>query len=395
MAHKPRIALVSTYSHPSRDSIERMLTAAFPEFDLDNISVSDVVKRHRAWIAPNMCYVGMEYGRAIARRQTTVRGAYLTTTYAFVKLHEAMRELIDPHRHAFSFQTQSLYDTSVPGVPHFIYTDHTHLSNLRYPDFDRTTLRSRNWLALERTIYEHATTVFTRSTNIAADLRELYEIHEEKIECVYAGANVTAAEPDAANPTRYAAQRILFVGIEWERKGGPELAQAFRRVIEVHPNAHLTIAGADVSVNLPNCTVVGHVSAEQLARLYAQSSVFCLPTKREPFGIAFVEAMLYGLPIVGTRIGAVPDMVQDGVNGYLVQPGSADDLANALCRLLADPDSCRTLGQRGYERATQFYTWSGTGERIRSRVLRMLDAESHRESPPPVIPKEFASLKAC
>lgn len=367
-----RIALLSTYRHPTRDSIERMLTEAFPEYPVENFTVSDIVKRHRKWMAPNLWYVAREYGREIAFRRLSVRESYFRTTYAFKRLHGAMRHIINPKRHIFSFQMQSLFDTSVPGVPHFIYTDHTHLSNLHYPDFDRSTLRSAEWLALERTIYENATTVFTRSSDVTADLTRFYDIPTDKIECVYAGSNVDISHIGAPDNGGYANQRIFFVGIDWQRKGGPELLEAFKEVLKGYPNAHLTIAGADVPVDIPNCTVLGQVSAKELARHYAQSSIFCLPTRQEPFGIAFVEAMMHRLPVVATRLGAIPDMVEEGVNGYLVNPGDPRGLAQALCRLLASPSHCRALGQRSYERAVDLYTWPRTGQRIRERIMRTL-----------------------
>jgi len=138
---KGRFALVSTYAHLSRNSMERMLTAGFPEFEVENFSVDEVVKRNWRWIVPNMWYVAREFGRKLVRRQITLRPAYFWTTHNFVRVHAAMRQLIQPGRHLFSFQMQSLYNTSVPGVPHFVYTDHTHLSNLNYPDFDRQELR--------------------------------------------------------------------------------------------------------------------------------------------------------------------------------------------------------------------------------------------------------------
>ena len=68
-------------------------------------------------------------------------------------------------------------------MPHFVYTDHTHPSNLNYSDFDRRQLRSPQWIDLERSIYDSARVVFTRSTDIQADLIEYYGIPAEKIEC--------------------------------------------------------------------------------------------------------------------------------------------------------------------------------------------------------------------
>jgi glycosyltransferase involved in cell wall biosynthesis len=349
-----------------------MLREAFPEFQLENFAVDQIVKRHKVWMAPNLWYMGREYGWQIAAGDMSLREAYYRTTCTFRRLRDSMPQVIKPGRHTFSFQMQSLYDTRVPGVPHFIYTDHTHLSNLHYPEFDRRRLRPQQWLALERSIYENATTVFTRSSDVAADLTRFYNIPASKIECVYAGSNVDVGycgPPDNAN---YSNQRILFVGIDWERKGGPELLEAFRRALQQYPNAHLTIAGAKVPVDVPNCTVLGQVSAKELAPHYAQASIFCLPTRLEPFGIAFVEAMMHRLPIVGTRIGAIPDMVEEGVNGYLVAPQDPLALAEALCKLLGSPALCRALGERGYERGIDFYTWPRVGQRIRARIARIL-----------------------
>jgi glycosyltransferase involved in cell wall biosynthesis len=371
---KGRIALVSTYAHLSRNSMERMLKAGFPEYEVDNFSVDEIVKSHRFWIPQNLWYVARECGLELLRGQTRPRQAFFRTTHAFVRLRAAMQQRIRPDRHLFSFQMQSLYNTSVPGVPYFVYTDHTHLSNLKYPDFDRRELRSQEWIDLERSIYDCATVVFTRSTNVQADLIKYYDIAPEKVECVYAGSNVDVKNAGEPNNDGYSNKRILFVGVDWPRKGGPELAEAFSQVLESHPDAHLTIAGSDTPLTVRNCTVLGQVSASELSRYYAESSIFCLPTKREPFGIAFVEAMMHRLPIVGTRVGAVPDMVEDGVNGMLVEPGQSDTLARALCALLDSPEKCRQFGQRSYEKAVARYTWAGTGQRIRTRILKELGA---------------------
>jgi glycosyltransferase involved in cell wall biosynthesis len=79
--------------------------------------------------------------------------------------------------------------------------------------------------------------------------------------------------------------------------------------------------------------------------------------------------MLHGLPIVVTHVGALPDMVQDGSNGCLVDPGAP---ARALCTLLADPSHCRRPGRSSFDRASTFYTWPAVGQRIRARILRVL-----------------------
>ena len=135
---------------------------------------------------------------------------------------------------------------------------------------------------------------------------------------MYSGGNAPLPPgPPAFDEARYAAKRILFVGLRWEVKGGPQLVEAFRRVLEVHPDATLTIVGCSPAVHVPNCQVVGVVPAEELPAYYQQASLFCVPSIRDAFGSAFIEALSYGLPVVTSDFGAMPEFVREGVTGYL------------------------------------------------------------------------------
>ncbi len=369
---RKKIALISTYTHPSRDSVEHMLVNAFPEYTIENISINDIVRQSRDWIPQNLWYVGKEFGYDILLKRSTVVESYYRTTYLFERIRKAMRRIIDPERYVFSFQTQSMYDTFVPGLPHFIYTDHTHLSNLHSSYFDRRRLRSSRWIALERTIYHHATRVFTRSSDVAADLTRFYDVAPDKTVCVFAGGNVPVfdrrkyANADSSN------LNVLFVGAEWERKGGPVLIEAFRQVLRAIPDASLTIAGVRCDLDVPNCAWLGHVPLDQLSQYYSRASVFCLPTRLEPFGVALVEAMMHKLPVVASSVGAIPEIVDDGVTGDLVPPGNAPALAQALIRLLQDPARRRRYGEAGYHRAIGTYTWDRVGQRIRQHVMPLI-----------------------
>ena len=214
------IAFISTYDHPSRDSIERTVREAFPEYRLENIVLKDLVKARRRWMLPNLYHIVSEYGDRILQGDATLRESYFRTGYLFRRIRQAMRSVIDPARHVFAVQTQSLFDTSVPGVPHFIYTDHTHLSNLGSSFFDRRNLRPAQWVALERTIYQNAARIFTRSHNVTADLVRHYGMPAQKVTCIYAGANAGVTGRETLANDAYSNQRILFVGNDWERKGG-------------------------------------------------------------------------------------------------------------------------------------------------------------------------------
>ena len=164
---------------------------------------------------------------------------------------------------------------------------------------------------------------------------------------MFAGGNAPAEYVGNTELERFAHKKILFVGVDWERKGGPVLLEAFRRVRRTHPTAELIIVGCSPEVSLAGCRVVGRVPLEDVANFYRSASVFCLPTTVEPFGFVFLEAFSHGLPIVATNIGAIPDFVQNGRSGYLVDSNDVEQLANRLGELLGDPDRCATFGARG------------------------------------------------
>jgi glycosyltransferase involved in cell wall biosynthesis len=249
---------------------------------------------------------------------------------------------------------------------------------------------NREWIAVEKEIYQNAALNFTMSRNIAQSIREDYSCAPGKVAAVGAGAS---APPVVTVERRSWNKRILFVGVEWERKGGPLLIDAFREVLKAHPDAHLTIAGSSPDVDVSNCTVLGRLPLAEMSRQYGEASIFCLPTRIEPFGIAFLEAMMNRLPIVATRIGAIPELVIPGENGHLVEPGAAEPLARALIDLLDHPGRCLEMGEKGHRIAMRDYTWETVGRKIRAHVERALDRgtgkrlrRSGRQPLPKVLP---------
>ncbi len=143
------------------------------------------------------------------------------------------------------------------------------------------------------------------------------------------GVNVDI-ENISASIERYKNKIILFVGIDWERKGGPDLFEAFKEIVKKHPDAKLVIIGASPKIKNANCQVLGKIPLEKVPGYYKNAAVFCMPTKREPFGLVYLEAMLYKLPVVATNIGAIPDFIQNDKNGYLVEPGDVQGIISAI-----------------------------------------------------------------
>lgn len=154
-------------------------------------------------------------------------------------------------------------------------------------------------------------------------------------------------------------QEILFVGKIEQRKGIDVLLRAMVAVLRRYPDARLIVAGhgdirrsIDIATELGvigNVEFRGWVSREDLKHLWCDVSMFCLPSFAEGVPIAMLEAMSSGLPVVTCGVGGIPDVVEDGVNGLLVDPGDSVQLAEAIVSLLGNPSRGRELGRLARE----------------------------------------------
>jgi glycosyltransferase involved in cell wall biosynthesis len=364
---KNRIAFIKigSFSHVN-DKVTQALVEHFPNFKIDVIDIGDLIRNNKIITFINMFFVLKEYGWEILLGKKKIKGCLGRTTYIFKRIKRLISERLSKDEYEFSFQTQSLFDGSIRGLPHYVYTDHTHLAKLHYPDFKKEDLYSPQWVEFERTIYENATLNFTMGINVAKSIVEDYACSQSKVVCVNVGSNVgTDFKLDRA---KYNNKNILFVGVDWERKGGPDLVEAFKLVLKVHPAAQLTIVGCSPILNIPNCDVVGRVSLEKVNQYYEKASVFCLPTRLEPFGIVFLEALAHGLPVVATEIGAIPGFVLNNKTGYLVKPGDIEHLSKVLIELIENPEKCLTLGENGRRLVLEKYTWDKVGAEIAKHI---------------------------
>jgi len=370
MPAKQKIAFIRKGPWPLAN-VRTAKALQFPEYEVEEIDLIPMLRRDLPLVAANAFAMLGQYGPDLAARRRGPKEAFLITSYVFRHIRRLAARLLDGGDYAFSFQMQSLFDASVPGLPHFVYTDHTLLANRQYPGFHPRQLYHPAWMKLEPEIYRNAARVFTRSSNVTRSLIDDYGCDPAAISCVYAGSN-TPVRPEPAPMKRYSSQNILFVGIDWERKGGPDLLAAFKQVRAALPEATLTIIGCEPPIDQPGVRALGRVPVEELPQHYQDAALFCMPTTREPFGIVVVEAMAYALPVVTTRLGAMPDMVIPGQNGALVEPGKVDQLAGALIGLLGDESACRRAGFKSSLIAAR-YQWAAVARRMRQHIIPILD----------------------
>jgi glycosyltransferase involved in cell wall biosynthesis len=122
-----------------------------------------------------------------------------------------------------------------------------------------------------------------------------------------------------------------------------------------------------VTVSVPADLVVVTRSREDLDAFFRGARMFVLPSIWfEAFGLVAAEAMGHGLPVVASSIGAVSELVEDGVDGLLFEPGNARDLREKVKRLWDDPQLCRRLGQAARRKAVSLWSTERHVQRLRS-----------------------------
>ncbi len=362
----------------ANEHVAAHLRLHFPGYHMEMIDLTSWLRSRRDILALALAAALREYGTAILKRRKPLKECLWRTPYLNQQVKRFMAQKAQqlPFSCAFTFQMQSLFNASVPGIPHFLYTDHTNLANRHYPHIDNNVFYPQHSRLVEQAAYDHASGIFTRSRHVTQSVIEDYHTEPAKVHCVYAGSNVPLDVVWPLDHVNKPYKHILFVGLDWDRKGGPELAAAFAKVLTIHPDAQLTIVGAAPELNLPNCHIVGRVSAQDLSPYYQRASIFCLPTKREPFGVVFLEALAHQLPIVGTHIGAIPDFVEHGANGYLVPPFDISALTEALLNLLDNPEQCRLFGAHGKTQILTRYNWEHVADAMASQMRPVLKPQT-------------------
>jgi glycosyltransferase involved in cell wall biosynthesis len=366
----PRIAIVglglNSYTNPS---LVQALRRRFPSHEIDWIDLGALVIDRRLVRLRLWGHAISEFSRKVGLDPMRLKRCRHWTTYLFRQRSLTGAREIAKRRCSFSMQIQSTFDASVPALPHFVYTDNTMLANLQYEMTQKGDLPvTDKWIALEGRLYKNARTCFVMSQNVGRSLIEDYGCAKERVVCAYGGTNAPIV---ASSGKTYGQKSILFVGVDWKRKGGPELLAAFRLLRKRLPDARLTIVGCVPEISEVGCDVVGRIPPSEVGSHYANASVFCMPSRHEPFGIAFVEAMAYGLPVVATPVGAVPEFVNNGDNGFLVSPNDIKGLSEALFKLLSSPSLCQQMGQHN-QVVAQTYTWDNVTLIMRHAIERVV-----------------------
>ncbi len=177
---------------------------------------------------------------------------------------------------------------------------------------------------------------------------------------------------------------VLFVGRLRTRKAAAVLLEAFAVLLRDWPQAQLIFAGNGElrealeahagTLGIASSTrFLGAVPRAEMDQWYRIADVFCLPSIYEGFPVTILEAMAAGLPIVSTTVSGIPEAIDDGVSGYLVEPESATALAAALARLAADRELTRSMGRNARRAVREQFSIQATGEAYLKLWQKLLD----------------------
>jgi len=218
----------------------------------------------------------------------------------------------------------------------------------------------------EKFAYSKLDVLIANSEFTAKTIHEKYRINEKKIHVCYKGIDVSKYQSAEIKERNFQnSPVILFVGTNMQRKGLPTLIHAAHIVTQKIPNVKFWIVGEDktlpemkklcINEGVDNSFVFwGWKSQEELSELYSQADIFVMPSLTEALGVVFLEAMASGLPVIGTNIGGIPEIIQDGINGLLVPPDDSTALARALTKLLVDVELRKEISGNAQKMVQRF-----------------------------------------
>lgn len=155
-------------------------------------------------------------------------------------------------------------------------------------------------------------------------------------------------------PLDHSEQIVLTLGRLGKTKGTYDILRAVPLVLETSPHAVFWLGGdgdldqvKSILSSAPwghHVRLLGWVTGEEKDRVLSSATVFLLPSYSEGLPLAVLEAMTYGLPVISTPVGGIPDVIVDGKTGLLVNPGDVQAISDRISLLLCNPDLCQTLG---------------------------------------------------
>ena len=230
---------------------------------------------------------------------------------------------------------------------------------------------------INRSVFRQAAALVTWCRWAADSLVTDYGVPTGKIQVIHPGVDLGLFRPGTGGTSD--AVRILFVGGDFERKGGPDLVEAVQRL---GPGVELDVITGSTFTPPPGIVCRVHrglrPQSPEILELYRRADIFALPSRGDCFPQAVAEGLASGLPVVATRVGAIPEMIDEGVNGHLVPAASPRELAAALEALVSSSSKRRQMGAASRLLAEREHDAQANNNRIFELLLTVSQAREAR-----------------
>jgi len=176
---------------------------------------------------------------------------------------------------------------------------------------------------------------------------------------------------------------VLCIALLQPRKAVDVLIKAFQLLGQTHPEMELCLAGdgplrgqlEDLVSQLglaPKVKFLGTQDRNSVKRLLRQCTLLVLPSRAEPFGIAILEAFSSVKPVVASAVGGIPEIIEDGHNGVLVEPENPQALSDAISKVWTDSELAEQLARAGYETVRKHFRWEVAAKRYEAVFMKLL-----------------------
>jgi glycosyltransferase involved in cell wall biosynthesis len=256
----------------------------------------------------------------------------------------------------------------LPKVKHYLYCDHTWSLSLPWR-LDAAGLSDRaraEFERLERQSLLGVEHIFTFGTYVRDEIISHYGIPAARVSAV--GSGMGEIQP-CFEPKSVAAPHLLFIAKHlFKAKGGELLLDAFFRARRHRPDLTLTIVGDERSRrHVPadrNIFFHGRIPWLDLQALYRNAALLTQPMLNDPWGQVYLEALVSRTPVLGLNRHGLPEIVEGGRHGFLVERADPQELAETIVAAVADPARLAEMGVSGQRHVLSAYSWDRAAERI-------------------------------
>lgn len=261
-----------------------------------------------------------------------------------------------------------------------------------YPEYSHLlAFSARQAEIIEQAAFQNASKLLFSTSWAARSAIEDYGIDPQKVHAIASGANLDHIPPrEQVLAKQLSGQcRLLFVGVDWQRKGGDIAYETLLKLEEMGIEAELIVCGCvpPIGMTHPRLTVIPFLDKNderqvcEIEKLYAMSDFLVLPTRSEAYGIVFCEASAFGLPVITTHTGGVPEVVRDGENGLLLPLGARGiEYAEVIAKIYQDDQRYAQMvrsSRAAFDERLNWDVWGMAVKNVLNEILAVKNEVLH------------------